>query len=130
MVCMHKASVLNLWVHCRSLEALPLAARGPLYGVPFGVKDNIDVAGFPTTAACEAYRYHPSQSAPGVEGLLEAGAHLVTDPLCSPFIDARAQIPTYSLHLVVCTRPRNVTGAANWGYLPLCVSHVMLCLLS
>lgn len=68
---------------CRVLEVLPPAARGPLYGVPFAVKDNIDVAGFPTTAACEAYRYTPSQSAPGVEALLEAGAHLFLDQHCS-----------------------------------------------
>jgi allophanate hydrolase len=46
----------------------------PLYGVPFAVKDNIDVAGMPTTAACEAYRYYPQRHAAVVEALVNAGA--------------------------------------------------------
>src|ERR1700744_1376718 len=39
----------------------------PLFGIPFAVKDNIDVAGLPTTAACPAYRYMPQKSAYVVE---------------------------------------------------------------
>ncbi|MEN8512497.1 allophanate hydrolase [Burkholderia sp. RS02] len=46
----------------------------PLYGVPFAIKDNIDLAGIPTTAACPAYAYVPSRSAPVVERLIAAGA--------------------------------------------------------
>ena len=46
----------------------------PLYGLTFAVKDNIDVAGYPTTAACEAYSYMAGRSAPVVERLLGAGA--------------------------------------------------------
>src|SRR5262245_17537041 len=52
-------------------------ARGedlPLYGVPFAVKDNIDVAGLPTTAACPAFAYTPRAHAPVVERLVAAGA--------------------------------------------------------
>ncbi len=49
----------------------------PLGGVPFAVKDNIDVAGLPTTAACPAYAYTPDQTAPVVQRLLNAGAILV-----------------------------------------------------
>ena len=48
-----------------------------LWGVPFAVKDNIDVAGLPTTAACPAYSYDPAESAPAVQRLLEAGAIVI-----------------------------------------------------
>ena len=44
-------------------EAQELAGRGgselPLFGVPVAVKDNVDVAGLSTTAACPAYAYMP-----------------------------------------------------------------------
>ncbi len=59
------------------LEASPGARKLPLYGVPFAVKDNIDVAGMPTTAACPAYAYTPTKSATVVEQLLAAGATLI-----------------------------------------------------
>ena len=49
-------------------------ARLPLYGVPFAVKDNIDAAGFETTAACPAFAYVPSQDAAVVARLVAAGA--------------------------------------------------------
>jgi len=49
----------------------------PLLGVPFAVKDNIDVAGMPTTAGCPDYAYVPRQSAFVVHRLLDAGAILV-----------------------------------------------------
>lgn len=49
-------------------------AELPLYGIPFAIKDNIDLAGTPTTAACPAYAYHPEQSAFAVRKLIEAGA--------------------------------------------------------
>jgi allophanate hydrolase len=46
----------------------------PLYGIPFVVKDNIDLAGVPTTAACPAFAYSPPRSATVVQRLLDAGA--------------------------------------------------------
>jgi len=46
----------------------------PLGGVPFVVKDNIDVAGVPTTAGCPAYSYTPGESATVVQRLVAAGA--------------------------------------------------------
>ncbi|KXU82503.1 allophanate hydrolase [Paraburkholderia monticola] len=51
--------------------------RMPLFGVPFAVKDNIDVAGMPTTAACDAFAYSPRTSAFVVNRLLDAGAILI-----------------------------------------------------
>ena len=49
----------------------------PLAGVPFAVKDNIDVGSFPTTAACPAFAYTPRRSATVVERLIAAGAVLI-----------------------------------------------------
>jgi allophanate hydrolase len=46
----------------------------PLYGIPFVLKDNIDLAGVPTTAACPDYSYVPERSATVVQKLLDAGA--------------------------------------------------------
>lgn len=46
----------------------------PLYGIPFAIKDNIDLAGVPTTAGCPAFAYTPEQSAFVVQRLIDAGA--------------------------------------------------------
>lgn len=61
------------------LASLPAAARAKmqLYGVPFVVKDNIDVVGYDTTAGCPQYAYRPDKNAFIVDRLLEAGAMLV-----------------------------------------------------
>ena len=67
------------------LEQVALAANGwedllsryRLFGIPFAVKDNIDVAGMPTTAACAAFAFTPDESATVVRRLLDAGAVLL-----------------------------------------------------
>ncbi len=63
--------------HATSLEQHPEAAAKPLYGMTFAVKDNIDVAGMPTTAACPKFAYTPERNAVVVDELLAAGAILV-----------------------------------------------------
>jgi allophanate hydrolase len=78
----------GIWIHlrdsgellaeARSLEkAHAHDARPPLYGVPFAVKDSIDVAGVPTTVACPDFAYVARESAPVVERLRAAGALFV-----------------------------------------------------
>ncbi len=73
----------NIWIEHLSREQLlayaaTLSARNPkdlpLYGIPFAIKDNIDLAGTPTTAACTEFSYTPTQSAHVVQRLIDAGA--------------------------------------------------------
>ena len=71
-----------VWIHRLGQAALEdhlarlsqVDETAPLKGVPFAIKDNIDLAGAPTTAACPAYAYTPKRSARVVERLLAAGA--------------------------------------------------------
>jgi allophanate hydrolase len=62
-------------------EAQAMAAgpkrNKPLYGIPVAIKDNIDVRGMPTTAACPAFAYQPAADATVVARLKEAGAIVV-----------------------------------------------------
>lgn len=74
------------WIYRVPDDALRTAAQAltgksvddlPLYGIPFAVKDNIDVAGLPTTAACPDFSYIAKETAPVVQRLLDAGALLI-----------------------------------------------------
>jgi allophanate hydrolase len=75
----------QVWIARADPAALLAAARAidarvasgehlPLAGVPYAAKDNIDVAGLATTAACPAFAYHPERSATVIERLEAAGA--------------------------------------------------------
>lgn len=63
----------QLEVYLQALETSD-PERLPLYGVPFAIKDNIDLAGLATTAACPDFAYTPDQSARVVQQLIDAGA--------------------------------------------------------
>ncbi len=74
-----------VWTHLVPRDELLMQARAinkrreagerlPLFGVPFTIKDNIDLAGHPTTAGCPAFAYVPQRSAAVVERLQAAGA--------------------------------------------------------
>ncbi len=69
----HRLPREELLAHARRVEARGRDAQ-PLYGVPFALKDNIDLAGAPTTAGCPPFAYAPAESAAAVARLLEAGA--------------------------------------------------------
>src|SRR6267142_2837773 len=73
----------NAWITLLPRERLLAMAHAlvsrppeslPLYGIPFSIKDNIDLAGIPTTAGCPEYAYTPSESAFVVQRLIDAGA--------------------------------------------------------
>jgi allophanate hydrolase len=63
----------EMLVYAQQLEGKN-PADFPLYGIPFAIKDNIDLAGIPTTAACPEYAYTPDKSATVVQKLIDAGA--------------------------------------------------------
>lgn len=69
----HKLPLDSLLRYAHEVEAKEMASL-PLYGIPFAIKDNIDLAGIPTTAACPAFSYIPEQSATVVQKLINAGA--------------------------------------------------------
>ena len=70
-----RAGANEILAAARAVDARVAAGEDlALAGVPFAVKDNIDVAGFETTAACPAFAYAPETSATAVAKLLEAGA--------------------------------------------------------
>lgn len=76
-----------VWIHLLplqtvlySISSLPTTyspATHPLYGIPFSVKDSIDIADLPTTLACPSYSYIPTVTAPVVQKCLDAGAILI-----------------------------------------------------
>ena len=105
-----------IWIYRRSDHAIladagALEAEGsrgrPLWGVPFAVKDNIDVAGKPTTAGCPGYAYTPTTDALAVRRLLDAGALLLGKTNLDQF--ATGLVGTRSPYGV----PRNVFDPAR-----------------
>lgn len=69
----------------------------PLWGIPFAVKDNIDVEGRMTTAACPDFAYLPNETAPVVARLLAAGALLIgktnLDQFATGLVGTRSPYP-------------------------------------
>lgn len=72
----HVAAAAQAWIS-RFEPVLPGAESGPLAGLRFAVKDNIDAAGLPTTAACQAFAFQPAAHSAVVHKLLAAGASLL-----------------------------------------------------
>jgi allophanate hydrolase len=72
----HLATKAEMLAEAEALGPFDPAAK-PLWGIPFAVKDNIDVAGMPTTAACAEFAYAPASDATVVARLKAAGALVV-----------------------------------------------------
>jgi allophanate hydrolase len=68
-----RLSLAEMMVYAKNLEGKSPDSL-PLFGIPFAIKDNIDLAGIPTTAACPEFSYTPTESATVVQRLIDAGA--------------------------------------------------------
>jgi allophanate hydrolase len=95
-----------------SIDAAP---PGPLSGRVIAVKDNIDVAGMPTTAACPAFGYAPEADAPAVAALRAAGAIVLGKTNLDQF--ATGLVGTRSPYGAVrdAARPQYVSGGSSSG---------------
>jgi allophanate hydrolase len=82
----------------RAANEPDLIARLPLFAIPFAVKDNVDVAGLPTTAGCPEFAYQPAATAPVVVRLEEAGAILI----------GKTNMDQFATGLVGCRSPYGV----------------------
>ncbi|NMZ68433.1 allophanate hydrolase [Pseudomonas peli] len=114
------ASEAQLDAQLDGLSALLDAANGelsklPLYGVPFAIKDNIDAAGWPTTAACPEFAYTAAADATVVAKLRAAGAILIGKTNLDQF--ATGLVGTRSPHGAVCNsfNPDYVSGGSSSG---------------
>jgi allophanate hydrolase len=63
--------------YARSLSEKYSGSQPSLFGIPFSVKDSIDIAGIPTTLACPSFAYTSEHTAPVVQKVLEAGGILI-----------------------------------------------------
>jgi len=116
----------DVWIHLRSEadvladaaavdEKVAAGAHLPLAGLLLAVKDNIDVAGLPTTAACPAYAYLPDAGAHAVDALKSAGAIVLGKTNLDQF--ATGLVGTRSPYGVVAdgSRPELVAGGSSSG---------------
>jgi allophanate hydrolase len=100
-----------------ALDALDDAARAarPLLGLTLAVSDDVDVAGLPTTAACPAYAYVPSATAPAVQRLVDAGAIVLGKANLDQFGVGRTGTRTPHGAVRDALRPERVAGGAAAG---------------
>lgn len=110
----------RLQTQLQSLEGRLAAVGGdlsrlPLYGIPFAAKDNIDAAGWPTTAACPAFGYTAQQDATVIKRLRDAGAILIGKTNLDQF--ATGLVGTRSPYGAVSNafKPEYISGGSSAG---------------
>ncbi|MQY23204.1 Allophanate hydrolase [Nocardia sp. RB20] len=109
---------MTVWIHRPpddSIAAQLTAAGGELAGLRLAVKDNVDVAGMPTTAGCPEFAYTPEHDAPAVAALRAAGAVVVGKTNLDQF--ATGLVGTRSPYGAVSDlrRPEFVSGGSSSG---------------
>jgi allophanate hydrolase len=113
----------GMFISLTSAEALAAEARAlgafdpdrPLWGVPVAVKDNIDVAGLPTTAACPAWEYLPERDAFVVAQLRAAGALIVGKTNLDQFATGLVGVRTPYPVPINALDPEIVPGGSSSG---------------
>ncbi len=113
----------EIWIHLRpEVDAMAEAARVdastadlPLRGLVLAVKDNVDVAGLPTTAGCPEFAYTPAVDAAAVSALRAAGAVVLGKTNLDQF--ATGLVGTRSPHGAVrdSRRPEYISGGSSSG---------------
>jgi allophanate hydrolase len=110
----------EIWITLRpeedvAAEAAAVDPRLPLAGLLVAVKDNIDVAGLPTTAGCPAFAYEPEETAPAIARLVQAGAVVLGKTNLDQF--ATGLVGTRSPYGAVrdAWRPDRVSGGSSSG---------------
>lgn len=87
----------------------------PLYGLPFGVKDNVDVAGIPTTCGCPAFARMPDHSAVAVQKALDAGAIFIGKQSLDQFATGLNGTRTLGGHCLNTFAPDIIPGGSSTG---------------
>jgi len=109
----HLAEKVDVFAEAAKLGAYDPAK--PLFGIPFAVKDNIDVVGMPTTAACPDYAYKPEKDATVVRLLKQAGALVIgktnLDQFATGLVGVRSPYPIPKNAL----DPKLVPGGSSSG---------------
>jgi allophanate hydrolase len=116
----------HVWTHLadRKLvrqQALTLAARHadmddlPLYGLPFGVKDNVHVEGAPTTCGCPGFAQLPATSADAVQRALDAGAIFIGKQTLDQFATGLNGTRTLGGHCKNTVDPQLIPGGSSSG---------------
>ena len=87
----------------------------PLYGLPFGVKDNVHVAGVPTTCGCPGYTSMPVQTAEAVRRVIAAGAIFIGKQSLDQFATGLNGTRTLGGHCLNTYDPEIIPGGSSSG---------------